>query len=40
MPPGREHVNVFEDHAVLRDNVLKRTVVVYDRDGKLSYDLC
>ncbi|MFQ5871371.1 MAG: hypothetical protein ACE5IB_04345 [Candidatus Geothermarchaeales archaeon] len=40
MPPRIEHVNVFEDHDVLRDNVLKRTVFVYRRDGKLSSDLC
>ena len=40
IPPRIEHVNVFEDHAVLRDNVLKRTVFVYSRDGSLSCDLC
>ena len=40
MPPRIEHVNVFEDHAVLKDNVLKRTVFVYRRDGTLSCDLC
>jgi len=34
------HVNVFEDHTVTGDNVLKRTVFVYRRDGKLSCDLC
>ena len=40
MPPRIEHVNVFEDHAVLRDNVLKRTVFVYSKNGKLSCNLC
>ncbi|MFQ5950925.1 MAG: hypothetical protein ACE5KH_02435 [Candidatus Geothermarchaeales archaeon] len=35
-----EHVNVFEDHAVLRDNVLKRTVFVYRRNDEPSSDLC
>lgn len=35
-----EHVNVFEDHAILQDNLLKRTVFVYTRNGKLSCDLC
>ena len=40
MPPRIEHVNVFEDHAVLRDNMLKRTVFVYSRNGALSCDLC
>ena len=40
MPPRIEHINVFRDHAVLRDNVVKRIVFVYSKNTRLSCDLC
>jgi Arc/MetJ-type ribon-helix-helix transcriptional regulator len=39
-PPRLEHMNVFEDHVILRDNDLRRTVFVYQRNGDLACDLC
>lgn len=40
MPPRIKHINIFQNHAVLRDNVLHRTVFVYRRNETLSCDLC
>ena len=31
---------IQEDRVVLRNNVLKKTVFVYSRDGEFSCDLC
>ena len=35
-----EHLNVYEDHVIVRDNVLNRTVFVYLRNGVMTCDLC
>jgi GMP synthase PP-ATPase subunit len=35
-----EHVNVYEEHVTVRDNVLNRTIIVYLRDGTMTCDLC
>jgi hypothetical protein len=35
-----EHLNVYEDNVIVRNNLLNRTISVYLRDGTMTCDLC
>ena len=35
-----EHLNVYEDNVIVRENVLNRTVFVYLKNGATTCDLC
>ncbi len=35
-----EHINVYEDHIIVKDNILNKTVFVYLRNGAITCDLC